>query len=108
MNNIIVRNTTIIRFLVIVVTSLIIGGCAGWFAEPDPNLGSQDAALATQVKTAFIKDAELNAAPISVEVSEGVVQLKGFVETETKKQQATIIAQDVSGVTEVVNEIEVK
>ncbi len=92
----------------VIATSMIISGCAGWFAEPDPNLGSQDAALATKIKTEFIKDAELNAAPISVEVSEGVVNLTGFVETETKKQQATVVAQNVSGVTEVVNEIEVK
>lgn len=102
------KNITIVGFLIAIAASVMMSGCAGWFAEPDPNLGSQDAALATKVKTAFIKDAELNAAPISVEVSEGIVQLTGFVETETKKQQATVVAQDVSGVTEVVNEIEVK
>lgn len=102
------KSITMIGFLIVITASVMMSGCAGWFAEPDPNLGSQDAALATQVKTAFIKDAELNAAPISVEVSDGVVQLSGFVETETKKQQATVVAQNVSGVTEVVNEIEVK
>jgi hypothetical protein len=108
MNNLTANNKKILGLLVVIIASMSIGGCAGWFAEPDPNLGSQDAALATKIKTEIIKNPELNAAPISVKVSEGVVQLTGFVETETKKQQATVVAQNVSGVTEVVNEIEVK
>jgi hypothetical protein len=107
-DNLMVKKPTVNTVFGMIFMILFAGGCAGWFAEPDPNLGSQNAALATKIKTEFIKNPELNAAPISVEVSEGVVHLKGFVETETKKQQATVVAQNVSGVTEVVNEIEVK
>jgi hypothetical protein len=108
MNKLVIKKEIVVKFLIIIAMGFTSSGCAGWFAEPDPNLGSQDAAIATNIKTEFIKNADLNAAPISVEVSEGVVQLKGFVETEAKKEQATVVAQNVSGVTEVINEIEVK
>lgn len=92
----------------VIVAVLTISGCAGWFAEPDPNLGSQDAAIATEIKTALIKDAELNAAPVKVVVTKGVAQLTGFVETQAKKQRASVIAESVSGVSGVKNEIVVK
>jgi len=92
----------------VIVALLTVSGCAGWFAEPDPNLGSQDAAILTEIKTALIKDTELNAAPVKVEVTKGVVQLTGFVETKARKRRASVVAESISGVTGVNNEIVVK
>lgn len=92
----------------LLATLLAGSGCAGLFAEPDPNLGSQDAAIATEIKTELIKSKDLNAAPVKVEVTKGVAQLTGFVDTKAKKRHASAIAKNVSGVSKVNNEIVVK
>ncbi len=57
---------------------------------------------------------ELNDAPIykftdvDVKTFNGVVQLSGFVNTQDQKQNATEIAQRVSGVSQVINNIMLK
>ena len=107
-NDLVDKTCWLVRATIVLTTIVLMAGCAGWFAEPDPNLGSEDAVIATEIKTALIQEQDLNAAPIKVEVTQGIVRLTGFAETEARKQLATVIAESISGVSRVINKIIVK
>jgi osmotically-inducible protein OsmY len=68
----------------------------------------EDVMMAMKVKAALIGTSQLSAAAIEVEASDGQVRLSGFVETATQRQWAGDVASRVSGVKNVINDIEVK
>jgi hyperosmotically inducible periplasmic protein len=67
-----------------------------------------DATITTKVKAALAKDPDVKAYQVNVETSNGVVQLSGFVDSETNVRRAVQLAQDVSGVRSVKNDIRLK
>ncbi len=95
------------------ISSLLImiamSGCAGLLnpgaVEEAPR---EDVILAMKVKAALIEAPKLSAAAIHVEISNDVVILSGFVETESQRQLASKVAHQVSGVKQVDNKIQVK
>jgi osmotically-inducible protein OsmY len=65
-----------------------------------------DATITTKVKTQLASDVGLTPAnQISVETSNRVVQLSGFVDSEAHKAQAESVARGVEGVESVENNI---
>lgn len=88
---------------------ILLSGCAGLFSneaiEPEPR---EDVILAMKIKSKLIESAEISAAAIHVEVSEGAVLLSGFAETETQRELAGTIAMQIFGVKQIDNQIEVK
>jgi len=67
-----------------------------------------DGVLTTKVKAALIDNPLTKARQINVKTSMGVVQLSGFVDSAAEKAEATKVAADITGVTSVSNELEVK
>ena len=67
-----------------------------------------DSVLTAKVKTALIAASETKAHQINVETKDGVVQLSGFVDTNSAKSAATTVAKSVTGVKDVKNELSVK
>lgn len=68
-----------------------------------------DSVVTTRVKTALIANPVTKARQINVETTAGgVVQLSGFVDSASEKLTATEVANSVSGVREVHNELEIK
>jgi hyperosmotically inducible protein len=67
-----------------------------------------DSTVTAKVKTALTESKETKAHDIKVETRGGVVQLSGFVSSETQKSAATKVAQSVEGVKAVKNSISVK
>lgn len=67
-----------------------------------------DSILTAKVKTALIASPDTKAHQINVETKDGVVQLSGFVDTNTAKSAATTVAKSVTGVKDVKNELSVK
>jgi hyperosmotically inducible periplasmic protein len=67
-----------------------------------------DTVITAKIKAALIEDPTTKAHEINVESQNGVVQLSGYVDTETQKAQAADIVRDIEGVTEVQNDIDVK
>jgi hyperosmotically inducible protein len=67
-----------------------------------------DGALTAKVKTAMLADPSLKALEINVDTKDGTVTLKGGVESQAQKDHATDIAQGVSGVKSVDNNLTVK
>jgi hyperosmotically inducible protein len=60
------------------------------------------------VKSALAADVGLKTVKIDVDSSEGVVTLKGNVDSEDTKRRAAATAKKVSGVTQVRNELHAK
>jgi len=67
-----------------------------------------DSALTAKVKTAMLADPSLKALQINVDTKDGTVTLKGGVESQAQKDRATDVAQGVSGVKSVDNNLTVK
>jgi hyperosmotically inducible periplasmic protein len=68
-----------------------------------------DAALTTKVHTALMNNVGLNTLKnINVDSNNGVVTLKGRVDSQETRNRAAEVARRVSGVTEVKNELRVK
>lgn len=62
-----------------------------------------DATIASKTKTALIGDKTVKARNINVEVSKGVLQLSGFIDSETEEATALNIANGVAGVKKVLD-----
>jgi hyperosmotically inducible protein len=91
------------------LAAIVIGGCAGLFKDEGVKEEPRnDVIVAMRVKADLIKTPELGAAAIHVEASDGVVHLTGFVEEATQRQLASTVAQRISGVRQVKNDIEIK
>lgn len=67
-----------------------------------------DTVITAKVKAALIKDRDVRAHLINVEVFKGTVQLSGFVNSELQARRAAEIAAGISGVVEVKNALIVK
>ena len=67
-----------------------------------------DTVITTRVKAALVKDPMVSALDVSVESFKGAVQLSGFVKTAAERDRAVKIANDVPGVTQVFNSIQLR
>lgn len=67
-----------------------------------------DSVITAKVKAAILNDKDLKVTEINVETFKGVVQLSGFVSTQSDINKAASIARDVSGVKSVKNDMRVK
>lgn len=67
-----------------------------------------DAMITAKVKTALIGDTRTKAHQINVDTKEGIVQLGGFVDSAQAKAAASEVAESVSGVKSVRNQLELK
>jgi hyperosmotically inducible periplasmic protein len=67
-----------------------------------------DSVITARVKTALIGDKRTKAFQIEVNTNRGVVQLAGFVDDAKAKYAASEVAESVSGVKGVRNDLEVK
>ena len=71
----------------------------------DSTAGKSDASLTGSVKSALISNDATKARQINVETQDGVVQLSGFVDSETAKAAAETTAMSVAGVKQVQNKL---
>jgi hyperosmotically inducible protein len=67
--------------------------------------GKSDAGLTASVKSALIENDSTKAGQINVETKDGVVQLSGFVDSESAKAAAEATAKNVDGVKQVQNKL---
>jgi osmotically-inducible protein OsmY len=67
----------------------------------------EDGWITTKVQSQFFLDGDIKGRDIDVDTRDGVVTLKGSVDTAAEKQMAETIARETEGVTRVVNELTV-
>jgi hyperosmotically inducible protein len=69
---------------------------------------ANDTWLTTKVKSALLADQATSGLDVQVETENGVVQLSGFVSSETEKQRAEEVARSIKGVKQVKNDLRLK
>jgi osmotically-inducible protein OsmY len=79
--------------LMLSFTSIGMAGSTGDFVD--------DSVITTKVKSSFVADSTVSALDISVETTQGVVNLTGIVNNEQERQRAIQIAQETDGVKKV-------
>lgn len=83
-------------------------GCASTPTQEGTGEYIDDAVITTKVKAAILNDPGLKSAEINVETFKGVVQLSGFVNSESDWRRAVEIARNVKGVQSVKNDMRSK
>lgn len=93
-------------FLTVLLAFLV--GCAATPKQEGTGEYIDDTVLTTKVKAAVFNEPSLKSAEINVETFKGVVQLSGFVSSQTEIDKATEVARSVTGVKSVKNDMRVK
>jgi len=83
-------------------------GCASTSKQEGTGQYVDDTVITTKVKTAVLNEPSLKSAEINVETFKGVVQLSGFVSSQTDINKAAEVARGISGVKSVKNDMRLK
>jgi len=106
------------RPLAIVITAAVLATAAGCSSTPSSGPAEttaakagrvvDDSVITAKVKEALIQDPVTKAHEISVETFHGTVQLSGFVDSAQSKTRAGQLAQNVAGVKDVKNSLQLQ
>jgi osmotically-inducible protein OsmY len=77
---------------------LSLASCSVFQGQETAGQYTDDASITAKVKDAFVADAQVKAAEISVQTMQGVVQLSGFVDSAAMEKRAVELAQQITGV----------
>jgi hypothetical protein len=94
-------------FLVLMLMAALMA-CASTSKQSGTGEYIDDSVITTKVKSLLASDDFLKSFAISVETYKGVVQLSGFVDSQSAVDKAGEIARGVKGVTSVKNNLNVK
>lgn len=97
---------TCILLSAVALTTL--AGCAATQKQESTGQYIDDTRITTAVKAAIFNEPTLKSAEINVETFKGRVQLSGFVSSRDNINRAVTVAQGVSGVTSVGNDMRLK
>jgi len=93
-------------FFAVIFISVL--GCASTQKQEGTAEYIDDSLITTKVKTAILNEPGLKVAEINVETFKGIVQLSGFVNSATAKNEAVQVARSVKGVKSVKDDMRVK
>ena len=99
---------TIMRYLVLLLVIAAFAACASTPKQASTGEIIDDSVITTKVKSLLAADSLLKAYQISVETHKGIVQLSGFVNSQSAVDKAGSIAGSVQGVKSVKNDIIIK
>ena len=83
-------------------------GCASTSKQEGTGEYVDDTVITTKVKAAILNEPTLKATEINVETFKGVVQLSGFVSSQSAASKAVEVARGVAGVKSVRNDMRMK
>jgi len=98
----------LVRAATLAIAVSLLSACAGSPTKESTGEYIDDSVITTKVKTALLRDEQVSTTAIKVETFKGMVQLSGFVATDQEREKAGQLAQSVSGVKEIKNDIRVK
>jgi len=93
-------------FLAVMLVTAV--GCASTSKQEGSGEYVDDSVITTKVKAAIFEDSTLKVAEVNVETFKGVVQLSGFVSSQTAMNKAVEVTRHVSGVKSVKNDMQIK
>lgn len=96
------------HFVKTLTTTCLILITSNVLADKKAGTHVDDSVLHSKVKTALIGDDFFGGLGINIEVSKGVVQLAGFVDSKRQREEVGELATGVAGVIELSNQLHVK
>ncbi len=90
------------------IAMVLMVGCASTSQKEGTGEYIDDSVITTKVKAAVLNEPTLKSREINVETFKGVVQLSGFVSSQSDINKALEIARSIKGVTSVKNDMRVK
>jgi hyperosmotically inducible protein len=90
------------------VFMLALASCSMFEGRETGGQYADDTVVTTKVKEAFVADPKVKAMQVNVETMQGVVQLSGFVDSIAIEHRAVRLAQGVSGVKSVQDNMTVR
>jgi hyperosmotically inducible periplasmic protein len=101
-----------IRYGLTLCTALVVGGAlitgsANALGKADEKTPIKDSWLTAKTKIALFADARVKGSEINVETTQGLVMIRGKVDSDMAKQAAEDIAKKLDGVKSVKNELQV-
>lgn len=97
-----------ISTLILAVMLATVLGCASTSKHEGTGEYLDDSVITTKVKAAVYNEPTLKSAEINVETFKGVVQLSGFVNSQSDINRAVEVARGVKGVVSVKDDMRVK
>jgi osmotically-inducible protein OsmY len=94
--------------LAVVAASLVAASCTPSPTRESTGQYVDSSVISSKVRAAIVKDPQLSIFDIDVTTFRNVVQLSGFVNSQTAKERAGEVARSVDGVAEVKNNLVVK
>lgn len=95
--------TLLVSFLLIAVA-----GCASTSKSEGTGEYIDDTVITTKVKAVIFNEPTLKSRELNVETFKGVVQLSGFVSSQTDINKALQVTRSVKGVKSVKNDMQIK
>ena len=102
------KMSIIMRYLVLLLVIAAFAACASTPKQASTGEIIDDSVITTKVKSLLAADSLLKAYQISVETHKGIVQLSGFVNSQSAVNKAGSIASSVKGVKSVKNDLIIK
>lgn len=100
-----------LKYFITIFTAIIfmsILGCASTTKSEGTGEYLDDSVITTKVKAAVFAEPTLKSTEINVETYKGIVQLSGFVSSQSSIDRAEEVARGVKGVKSVQNDMRVK
>jgi osmotically-inducible protein OsmY len=101
-----VFNRFILLACALIMSTLV--ACASSSTQSGTGQYIDDSVITTKVKAAVLNEPTLKSSEINVETFKGVVQLSGFVNSQSDINKALELARLVDGVTSVKNDMRLK
>jgi osmotically-inducible protein OsmY len=88
------RSTRDLSIVIWLIFAALVAGCAGDRMSRSTEEAVDDNLLANKVKMALYADKQVSGRQMTVEASQGVIQLSGVAASTTEAQRAVQIAQE--------------
>ena len=98
----------VVRYFVVLMLIATFVACASTSKQEGTGEYVDDSVITTKVKSLLASDDFLKSFAITVETYKGIVQLSGFVDSQSAVNKAGQIASSVKGVKSVKNNLNVK
>jgi len=97
-----------ITSILMALTLTVLLGCASTAQKEGTGEYVDDSVITTKVKAAVFNEPTLKSSEINVETFKGIVQLSGFLGTQTDINKALELTKTVNGVKSVKNDMHIK
>lgn len=90
------------------LTLLSLHGCASTSSQESTGEYIDDSVITSKIKAKLFNDPSLKSTEINVETYKGIVQLSGFVSSDTAINRAIDLTRNVTGVKSILNDMRIK